>query len=389
MDVTRLSRLIDFDSVRASWQELAAGRPMQGWHWNSTWWMHYGQPDTGPQRELMTLVVKDGSHVVAIAPWFLDQTSTRGRVIRFLGEDEICTEYPSILCHPADRARVTSALADYLVNEAPTWDVLELAGIEEDNALVNDLVAHLAEQGFSKFDRRGTFRCWKLSLPSSWDEYLQTLSKSHRMQLRRLQKRVLDAGRASVYRLTEAAHFDEAWNVLVDLHQRRRQSLGEPGCFASQRFASFHRSVARHLLDNGQLGLVWLELAGRPISVEYNLIGSDTTYSYQGGVDPEFLEEQPGRLSTMQTIQWAIEGGQSTFDFLRGDEPYKAHWRAEPVECYTVRVVAERTTAQLREAAYQAAGSIKDWVKTGWQRVRETALREVARHADAPGATAP
>ncbi len=73
----------------------------------------------------------------------------------------------------------------------------------------------------------------------------------------------------------------------------------------------------------------------------------------------------------MTAIRWAIESGHQTFDFLRGDEPYKAHWRAQPVELYTVRVVAERAVAQFREAAFQAVGSLKDWVKAGWQRVRE------------------
>ena len=31
----------------------------------------------------------------------------------------------------------------------------------------------------------------------------------------------------------------EVWGLLVDLHQRRRRSLGEKGAFASQRFAAF------------------------------------------------------------------------------------------------------------------------------------------------------
>jgi CelD/BcsL family acetyltransferase involved in cellulose biosynthesis len=266
-----------------------------------------------------------------------------------------------------------SAIAEFLLTEAPPWDVLELSGICEDDASVAELVAQLAERGCSNSDRRTAFRCWQLGLPASWEEYLAMLSKSHRMQLRRLQKRVLDARRAVVQRVGDEAELDFAWSILVDLHQKRRLSLGEPGCFASHRFAGFHQGVARQLLADGQLALAWVELAGRPVAAEYNLLGARTTYSYQGGVDPDFLDEQPGRLATLRTMQWAIEAGHTTFDFLRGDEPYKAHWRAQPVDRFTVRVVAERPLAQLREAAYQAVGSLKGWLRTGLQRMRETA----------------
>jgi CelD/BcsL family acetyltransferase involved in cellulose biosynthesis len=367
----RLRRLTDFEMLQATWRDLSAGRPMQGWDWQSTWWTHYGTPRYGGRRELFLLAVTDGADIVGIAPWLLEQLPGRGRVIRFLGEDEVCTEYSTLLCRPEDRSRVTAALADYLTMDAPKWDVLDLEGVEADDAVVNQLVAQLAERGFSSFSRRIVHRCWTASLPATWDDYLQTLSKSHRTKLRRLQKRVLESGRVTVHHVADPVAFDRAWKMFVDLHQRRRQSLGEPGCFASSRFASFHETVARQLLSAGQLSLMWCELDGRPISAEYNLIGAGKTYAYQGGLDPEFLDEQPGRISTMTAVQRAIESGHTTFDFLRGDEPYKAHWRAHPVELYAVRVVAERAVAQLREAAFQAVGNFKDWFKTSWQRVRE------------------
>lgn len=372
MDITRLRRLTDFDEVMEPWQELAAGRPMRSWHWHATWWMHYGQPRRGAKRELMTLIVKDGGRAVAVAPWFLEHSPSRGRVLRFLGEGEVCTEYPTILFQGPDPTAAVAALADYLVAEAPAWDVLEMGGVEGDDTAVNGLVAHLAERGLCDFDRSTAFRCWKLPLPASWEDYLQMLSKSHRKQLRRLQRRVRD-GAFRTHVVSDPAQFDRAWNILVDLHQRRRRGLGQPGCFASQTFESFHRSVARHLLSQGQLGLAWIELQGRPIAAEYTLIGRDATLAYQGGLDPAFLAEEPGRISTMKAIEGAIERRHTAFDFLRGDEPYKAHWRAQPVDCYVVRVVAERTTSQLREAAYQTIGCFKDWLKAGWQQVRETA----------------
>jgi CelD/BcsL family acetyltransferase involved in cellulose biosynthesis len=149
------------------------------------------------------------------------------------------------------------------------------------------------------------------------------------------------------------------------LHQRRRIALGQPGCFASDRFGEFHREVASELLAAGQLRLFWLELDGSPVAAEYQLAGGGVTYAYQAGVDPLRIDEEPGRLITIATLQHAIAEGQQAFDFLRGDEPYKAHWRAEPRQTHSYRVAAGSRAARIRHHAWTAADGMRDWLKTG------------------------
>ena len=86
----------------------------------------------------------------------------------------------------------------------------------------------------------------------------------------------------------------------------------------------------------------WMELDGTPAAAEYHLADSAATYAYQGGVDPDRLDEEPGRLSTILCLRHAIEEGHRQLDFLRGDEPYKAHWRATPRATYDYRVIPNR-----------------------------------------------
>jgi CelD/BcsL family acetyltransferase involved in cellulose biosynthesis len=160
-----------------------------------------------------------------------------------------------------------------------------------------------------------------------------------------------------------------AWGVLVDLHQRRRQGLGEPGCFASQAFHDFHREVAERLLERGQLRMSWLELDGMPAAAEYHLADGAATYAYQGGVDPDRLDEEPGRLSMILCLRQAIEERHQRLDFLRGDEPYKAHWRATPRAMWNYRVVPDRRLARLRGRAWSVADTLGDWARQGAQLV--------------------
>jgi CelD/BcsL family acetyltransferase involved in cellulose biosynthesis len=201
-------------------------------------------------------------------------------------------------------------------------------------------------------------------LPASWDEYLAAVSKSHRKQLRQLERRVLESDRVRWHSVDRAAELETAWPVLVDLHQRRRRSLDEAGCFASELFHDFHREVAGLLLERGQLRVSWLELDGRPAAAEYHLADCDTTYAYQGGVDPDRLEEEPGRLSTILCLRRAIAEGHRRFDFLRGDEPYKAHWRAEPRATLDYRITANRRLARLRGRVLNLTDTVTSWMRS-------------------------
>jgi len=155
--------------------------------------------------------------------------------------------------------------------------------------------------------------------------------------------------------------------ILVDLHQRRRVGLGEAGRFACPRFHAFLHEAAERLLARDQLRLFWVELDGRPAAAEFQIACGQVTYAYQAGVDPELLDLEPGRVITIATIQRAIDEGQRAMDLLRGDEPYKAHWRAEPRPTHHLRIVPPRAAARLRHGLWTAGSNVKQWFRTAPQ----------------------
>ena len=84
-------------------------------------------------------------------------------------------------------------------------------------------------------------------------------------------------------------------------------------------------------------------------------------YAYQSGVEPAALEHEPGSLITVALLRRAIQQGGRAFDFLRGDEPYKSYWRAQPRPSLRVSVAAGRTAARLRFRAWRALRRLRDW----------------------------
>lgn len=342
----------------AAWNALAGDVPFRRWEWYATWLRHYG--DHG---ELRVLAALDGDgSPLAIAPWYRARCPVRGRVLRCLGDGEVCSDYQTILCRPGNEAEAGQACAAWLAEHAGDWDLLELAGVEAADLPLRCLLEGLAIRGHAVL-RSPTLSCWRLRLPESWEAYEALLSKSHRKQVRRLRSRVLETDRSRLLTAVDPESLDRGFAVLVELHRRRWEAQGLPGAFASPRFLAFHREMSRVWLQREMLRLHWLEVDGVPVAAEYHVAGGRTVYGYQAGVDPQQMDCEPGSLAAVATLKLAIENGFEHFDFLRGDEPYKAHWRAESLACIDMRAVSRRWSSELRFAAWQKAREARRW----WQ----------------------
>ena len=368
MYVKHIDNIEQLERLSEAWPCLSRSVPFRSLAWLASWWRHYGR-----RRKLFALAVYDeNDHLVGLAPWYMQQDPARGRVIRFLGSGEVCTDYQSLLSTPEHEIQVASATADWLLAAAHgtkangskkhNWDLLELDGIDGADRIVARLVSRLSEKGALVHRSNGP-NCWRIELPPSWDEYLALLSKSHRKQVRRVQRRMLESGRAVLHTANDEQQLLHGMKILTDLHMQRRNGLGEKGCFSSSRFTGFLHEAAMQLLEREKLQLHWLELDGSPAAAEFHLLGGGVTYAYQAGVDPKRLDEEPGRIINIATLQKAIADGQQGFDFLRGDEPYKAHWRAQPRCSIALRVAPRRVASQIRHGAWLAGRAVKKWIK--------------------------
>jgi len=367
MYVKRITQITDLAPYRQRWDELSDDCVFRTSAWLTTWWQHYGAdhqlyvllvfsdeaPNCRPENTCTESVADNQrpEQLVAILPSYLETTFARGQVLRLLGDGEVCSDHLDLLATSSDLPTAAAAVARYLSDHSDDWDLANLTAIGTHIAGLAQLTTELQNLD-CQVARTPNENCWAVDLPADWEAFLALQSKSHRKQLRRLERRILETDQAVWHRVETPEQFAVAWPLLIDLHQRRRNSLGEPGCFASQRWANFHHDIARQLLDTGNLRLSWLELDGQPIAAEYNFASEKTTWGYQTGIDPDRIGEEPGRLSMIRIFQAAIDEGHQQFDLLRGDEPYKAHWRATPQETSDIQIVPPRSAARLRFRAY-------------------------------------
>jgi CelD/BcsL family acetyltransferase involved in cellulose biosynthesis len=366
LTTTRLDSCTMPGALAGDWNRLAGDIPCRQWDWLEPWWRHYGTAND----ELFVLGVHDlQGELLGIAPWYLSRTIRHGRVVRFLGSGDVCSDYLTILAGSERRSAVVGAIADYLTGTgAGDWDMIELNGVLANDEATLELIERLTERDY-RVHRQPGESCWRLDLPPDWESYVKLLSKTRRERTRQIVREAFDSGRAVSRQVVERCELPDYFDLLVDLHQKRRRSMGTEGSFADAKFKLYHREVMERFFAMGRLRLQYVRLDDRPIAIEYGLIGGKAIYFYQSGIETEVLDQRPGWMGTIGSLRAAIEQGYQTFDFMRGDEAYKASWRAQAQPTLEVRIVAPRAAAQLRHTAWLAERQVRQWAKARWRRM--------------------
>ncbi|MEM7316216.1 MAG: GNAT family N-acetyltransferase, partial [Planctomycetota bacterium] len=155
------------------------------------------------------------------------------------------------------------------------------------------------------------------------------LSKNHRKRCRKWNRQYFESGEIKMHSTLQQWDHDSAFATLVELHSQRRNAVGEQSFFDCPRQSQFLRAAFDALSKEGLVEISGIELHGEMIAVEFELLGNDTVYAYQSGIRESAKEYSPGSLSLLWRIRHAIESGKTTFDFMRGTEEYKSHWKAK------------------------------------------------------------
>lgn len=348
MKVTCVKQRQDLPSA-ADWNRLAAGSPFRSWEWLSSWWETYG----ADVEILVPTVHSESGELTAIAPWYIDISRTRGRVIKTFGDGKVCSDYTGILVNPEHKEDVAVVVSDWLRNSgsgafgnAFNWDALEFDGVAENDTTTSRLLDHLYPN--ARFEKSTSEHTWTVSLPSTWDEYLAARSKRRRNVLRRIEKQFIGSGRATIQFAESAREVEQFFGSLVKLHTQRRGDLGCDGCFSHARFDEFLRLAAGRLLDADKLWLSQMSIDGELAASSFGIRESDAVYLYQCGFASKFNECKPGWIQNIFNLHRAIEMDMDRFDFLRGDEAYKSQLGGEPVELLRYRGAAPTFVSRVR-----------------------------------------
>jgi CelD/BcsL family acetyltransferase involved in cellulose biosynthesis len=177
--------------------------------------------------------------------------------------------------------------------------------------------------------------CPVVTSPSGdWDEYLATLDKKARHEIRRKLRRAEAVGQMTI---EICAPTVEAIDAFIELHRMRFGDSGlfpdNPGGERSRRFVHTLAELERVQAGTGQLHVAMVRCGARLVFAALAFDDGEQIFLYNAGMDPSAAEVSPGVTGTALYFQDRLAAGRRRFDFLRGNEAYKYEWGAvdEPI----------------------------------------------------------
>ncbi|MFJ8697193.1 GNAT family N-acetyltransferase [Streptomyces roseolilacinus] len=334
-----------FAALAAEWADLygrcPTATPFQTHAWLHSWWLSYGAP--GRLRVALVRRAGDG-RLVAAAPLWL--TRARLPTLAFLGGP--LTDYGDVLVDEG-RPEALPALAAALAGLA-TRAVVDLREVRPGAAAERLLACWPGPR-----TRLPDSVCLELP-PVPVDELVRRLTSARaqrsRAKLRRIDREGIEA------RPVPAEEVPRALRRLLDLHHRQWAGRGVTEEHLTERFAEHLGRAARGMAESGHARVTEFLVGGDVVAADLMLLSPLLSGGYLYGADPALrsLKVDVATLLLRNSARLAEEAGCGTLSLLRGDEPYKHHWRPSVVRNQRLLLARRRTAPALWVRAAYASG---------------------------------
>ncbi|ATL27879.1 GNAT family N-acetyltransferase [Streptomyces formicae] len=347
-----------FAALARPWGRLyracGAATPFQSHAWLSSWWHSYGRRGT-----LRVLLVRDEEdQLVAAAP--LMRVHRPIPALKPLGG--AISDFTDVLVDDARREEGSPALGRALFDLARTA-LLDFREARP-GACVEDIYRDWPGPKKTLVDSA----C--LELPAMPMEDLLKRLPTPRAQRTRAKMRKL-AALGVESRIVPCADVEESVRTLLRLHQLQWRGRKVTSEHLQPRFHEHLLRSMRPMVAAGEAVVTEFRLDGHVVAADLTLLSDTLAGGYLYGADPQLRERKVDVATMLLEACTRHTGGEHprALSLLRGTEPYKQHWRPEPVTNQRFLLARRRTAPLLCAASGDAAA--RQWLRQQRQRRAE------------------
>lgn len=326
-----------FAELGPEWSQLyarcAAATPFQSHAWLHSWWLSYGR-----RGRLRLLLVRDGRELVAAAPLM----RVRRPVPTLVPLGGAISDYGDVLLDDERGEEAVTALTEGLASAARTA-LIDFREVRPGAA---------AERIYDRWHgpRRRVSDSLCLELPAlPMDELVARLPSAKAQRVRAKLRKLTALGvERQVVRPEEV---DAALRRLLELHRLQWQGRKVTSEHLRSRFCDHLVRSVEPMVRSGNAVVTEFRLGEDVVAVDLTLLSRRLAGGYLYGAHPR-LRESKADVAVMlldACAEHTRAGGRGTLSLLRGNEPYKHHWRPEPVVNQRL-LLARRRTAPLLSA---------------------------------------
>ncbi|MDG2101802.1 MAG: GNAT family N-acetyltransferase [Dehalococcoidales bacterium] len=274
--------------------------PFDQLSWKKNWIEHFGNDYQGE------LIFNDN---------FFAPIKIKNKIASFIGSKDL-VDYNNFLSNDDSYSSF-----DLFLQEVFKLDInsLILDSISEDSLLFNVLSDKSLKSKFNILIEEEDVAPF-LILPESWDEYLMSLNKKRRHEIKRKIRRLEENVDFSSGDLDSISDKDE---ILEDFFRLHKLSSEEKKTFMNKKREEFFTDLILDYINKESLLYSYLKISNKTVACSISFTMNNNRYLYNSGFDPEYIKHSSGLLNHVFAIKRSIENKFNIFDFMRGNERYK------------------------------------------------------------------
>ncbi|MET9886535.1 GNAT family N-acetyltransferase [Streptomyces sp. NPDC006430] len=333
-----------FAALEEPWNRLfracPTATPFQSHAWLHSWWLSYGR-----EGRLRLVLVRRGEELVGVAALMLVHRPLP--LLVPLGGG--ITDHFDVLVAAEYVDRVVPALARGL-HRAARSAVVDLREVRPGAA-----AEVLYEEWPGVRSKLTDSTCMELpALP--FDELVKRMPASGAQRVR-AKLRKTDAAGIEEHEVTEH-EVPDAVRTLLRLHEKQWRGRGVTPEHLKPRFAEHLTRATRRMVRVGEGRLTEFRLDGKVVAANVTLLSGALSGGYLYGADPDLRARKVDVATLLLRYEAgrALAEGRPVVSFLRGNEPYKNHWRPETVVNRRLMMARTALAPLLHLHASQVAG---------------------------------
>lgn len=334
MKVEHIRDLESLENIKDTWNRLlfASGQNCIFFthEWISSWWKCFSDESL-----LEILIFKDEKgNPVGIAPFMI-----RDECLCFIASQEV-SDYCDIITLSDKKEEFYEYLLKFIRENYSGIKKIELVNIKYSSPTLKFLPrlaprhkysCSLAETGVSPL----------LELPSSYEDYMKSLDKRSRHEIRRKLRRVESLDGVEVKKVTDSRDLESAVEAFIALH--RKSSPLKQKFWETKGMTSFFREMAHRFSLQNWVELVFLCHKDEMMAALLNFIYSNQIYFYNIAYSRDFARFSPGIYLFNHSIEKAISDRKEKADFLRGREEYKYYFGAKDSKIFCLSLTPQES----------------------------------------------
>ena len=323
MQFSLITNPADWQNLEVEWKALEARThrrlPFLEFWYQQTWWRTLGGGEWSRESSRLQLIIaRQSGELVGAAPLFYSEKPGSPPALRFIGQVEV-SDYLDFLCPLPDLHAFIAGLLDFISSEPGMLSRdLDLANFQDASPSVL-ILRDLCEQRNLKYSSEVLQPSPYIPLQSSWDEYLASISKKQRHEIRR-KTRNAEARYDTDWYFVTAEH-DVPAEVQAFIEMMRNDPSKES--FLTPEMENFLVETALNAYQAGLMHLSFLTFGGKRAAAYLSFLTGGKLWVYNSAWEPRFAPCSPGWVLLAKEITWAIGIGLTEVDMMRGDEVYK------------------------------------------------------------------